>query len=685
MDTKITPRNRFQLSSILKGFWFFSFCLLFLQLPLIAEPQNSVCPSQTILEVSNLDEKLDLSPHLKYFSTNNSLLGIQPIIDSRKNLVFKDTNGVVPNFGNTELDYWFCFHLSNNSAFVTNIIAFIKYPLLDEIDFYDLYSDHSWGKKSQGRLYPFSAREVKYRGFGHLVSLSPGETRTIFVRVATDSSMSVPIYIAKEKDFYEFAMEDNILQGIYFGIVGVMTLYNLFVFFLVKDKAYIYYVIYLIFSSTLFQLSLNGHLPFFFLQNHPYFVWNVHNVLYFIFLFTIFPMCITMMNLKENSLTAYRLFIYLMFFPVICLLLLPVLSYRSMNETGDIFSMFLAFLTLIVAYHVAFKKRYRPARFFFLAFLVVIIGGITSLLKYMGFLPVNVFTENSFQISMAIEVNLMAFGLGDRISMVRKEKERIQIKAEINKQKLIAFQKELILAQKLQESTLPQHIPEPEGIRIKAGYIPASLVGGDFYDIANLGNSEISCLIADVTGHGVPAAIEAAMLKIAYTSSTQFANSPGKILERINQSLVGNYKNQFLTASAIYLDLNQKLLKVANAGHPALYWFKRKEKTIQPIRPKGKLIGFSKELIYPEEVYELSIGDKILLFTDGLWETWERDEKGNKSFADGSGEKELLKWLQERWDEPVSSLYRMMEDHIRTRIKTTSPEDDITFILFEIV
>ncbi|WP_411824555.1 7TM diverse intracellular signaling domain-containing protein [Leptospira sp. 'Mane'] len=684
MDTKSTLRNRSQRSSVLKGICFFSFTFLF-TLPIVAESKNQVCPSQTVLEAGNLNGKLDLSPHLKYFSTNNSSLSIQSIIDSRENLIFQDTMGVIPNFGNTNLDYWFCFHLSNNSAFVANIITFIKYPLLDEIDFYDIYSDNSWGKKSQGRLYPFSAREVKYRGFGHLVSLSPGETRTIFIRVETESSMSVPVYIAKEKDFYEFAMEDNILQGIYFGIVGVMTLYNLFVFFLVKDKAYIYYVVYLVFSSTLFQLSLNGHLPFFFLQNHPHVVWSLHNILYFIFLITAFPMCISMMNLKENSPTTYKIFLYLMGFPILGLLLLPVLPYRFMNQVGDIFSMFMAFVTLLVAYYIAFRKKFRPARFFFLAFLVVIIGGLASLLKYMGFLPVNVFTENSFQISMAIEVNLMAFGLGDRISMVRKEKEKIQIKAEIDKQKLIAFQKELVLAQKLQESTLPQQIPELSGIKIKAGYIPASLVGGDFYDIAALGNSEISCLIADVTGHGVPAAIEAAMLKIAYTSSTQFASTPGKILERINQSLVGNYKNQFLTASAIYLDLNKKLLKVANAGHPALYWLKHKDQSIQSIRPKGKLIGFSKELMYPEEVYELSSGDKILLFTDGLWETWERDEKENKSFADGSGEKELLKWLQERWDEPLANLYQMMENYIRARIRTTSPEDDITFILFEIL
>ncbi|TGN19804.1 7TM diverse intracellular signaling domain-containing protein [Leptospira idonii] len=673
-------RYRFKTSASLLFFALFLFPNF-----LFSKEANEFCPGAGTIEVSELVGKFELSRDLRYFSTNNETLSIESILHTGPSLKLIDPQGKIPNFGNSPLDYWFCFHLRNSSEFVTNTIVFVKYPLLDELNFYDVYSDGSYAKRIQGRLFPFSSREIKYRGFGHLLSLSPGETRTLFLRVETQSSMSVPLYVAKEKDFYEFAMEDFILQGIYFGIVGVMTLYNLFVFFLVKDKAYIFYVIYLIFSAILFQLSLNGHIPIFFLPNSPEIVWNAHNLLYFIFLFTTFPMSITFMNLKESSRTGYKALKTMMFIPLVCILLLPLLPYRLMNQVGDYFSMILALGASVVSYYVAFIKRFRPARFFFYAFLVVIIGGIASLLKYMGVLPVNSFTENAFQISMAIEVILMAFGLGDRISIVRKEKEKIQLKAEIDKQKIMAFQKELILAQKLQESTLPQVIPESEGLRTKAGYIPASLVGGDFYDITKAGMVHISCLIADVTGHGVPAAIEAAMLKIAYTQSIHYASSPGRMLERINQSLVGNYKNQFLTAAAVFIDLNQKTLKVANAGHPALYWLKRKEREIQAIRPKGKLIGFSKELVYPEEEYPLAIGDKILLFTDGLWEAWERNEAGDKAYTDGSGEKELLKWLDRRWGDSIDELFASMEDYIRKRNKTTSPEDDITFILFEMV
>jgi serine phosphatase RsbU (regulator of sigma subunit) len=386
-------------------------------------------------------------------------------------------------------------------------------------------------------------------------------------------------------------------------------------------------------------------------------------------------MSITFMNLKDNAPILYRVFMGLSIIPMICLLLLPFLPYRPLNQFGDLLSFCLAFYALFVSYYVSFVKKFPPARFYFFGYFMLIIGGLTTVLKYMGFFPVNVFTENAFQAATAIEVLLMAFGLGDRISVVQKEKERIQLKAEINKQKLIAYGKELKLAQKLQESTLPQILPKFPGLSIKTGYFPASLVGGDFYDLTVYGKQQICGLIADVTGHGVPAAIEAAMLKIAYMQTLAFANKPGKVLESINVSLAGNYKNQFLTASAIFIDLEQKVLRVANAGHPALYKFNENSKSIEVIRPKGKLIGYSKEGMYPEEVHSLIKGDKLLLFTDGIWDLWENGD---------SGEEVLLDWLFQRKGESVESLYGGIDEHIRLRNKEGPADDDITFILFEI-
>lgn len=655
--------------------WILTFILLCLfHTNVFADTKN--CPNTTPVALSSLQGKtFDLSHHLTYFSKNPSLQTLSEVLIHFQTYPTEKSEGIVPNFGNTDKQYWFCFIIHNDENHYKRIITFIKYPLLDEVKFFALRESGEISENIQGRLYPFRNRERDYRGFSYGTDLLPSETVTYFVGVKTDSSISVPLMIAEEKDFDSFVSLDTLLQGFYFGIVGVMTLYNLFVYFMVRDKAYIFYVLYLFLSAILFQFSMQGLFPALFFPSSPELVYHTHNPLYFLFLISCFPLSITFMNLKENSPFVYKWFIALSIIPTICLFLLPFLPYRLMNRAGDIFSFLLAFFALVVSFYIAYIKKFPPARFYFFGFFFVIVGGLATVLRYMGFFPVNVFTENAFQIGTAIEVLLMAFGLGDRISVVRKEKDKIQLKAEINKQKLIAYGKELKLAQKLQESTLPQVLPKFPGLIIKTGYFPASLVGGDFYDLTVYGKHQICGLIADVTGHGVPAAIEAAMLKIAYMQTLAFANKPGKVLESINVSLAGNYKNQFLTASAIFIDLEQKLLKVANAGHPALYKFNEESAFIEVIRPKGKLIGYAKEVQYPEETYKLATGDKILLFTDGIWDLWENGD---------SGEEELIQWLLKRKAESVESLYGGIDEHIRLRNKEGPADDDITLILFEI-
>lgn len=639
-------------------------------------PNSEPCPNTPILPLSSTyGSTYDLSHHLAYFTANPAIHSVAGLSHRFQTNALQKSEGVIPNFGNTEKQYWFCFVIYNDENQYKRIITYIKYPLLDDVKFFALRESGEIKENQQGRRFPFENRDRDYRGFSFASDLLPSETVTYYVGVKTDSSVSVPLMVAEEKNFDAFASLDTLLQGIYFGIVGVMTIYNLFVYFMVRDKAYIFYVLYLFISAILFQFSLQGLLPVLFFPNSPELVYNAHNFLYFLFLITCFPMSITFMNLKENAPRIYKWFLGLTIIPIISICLLPFLPYRLMNQAGDIFSFLLAFFALFVSYYIAFVIKFPPARFYFSGYLMVIVGGLATVLKYMGFFPVNAFTENAFQIGMAIEVLLMAFGLGDRISVVRKEKDKIQMKAEINKQKLIAYGKELKLAQKLQESTLPQILPKFPGLIIKTGYFPASLVGGDFYDLTVYGKHQICGLIADVTGHGVPAAIEAAMLKIAYMQTLAFANKPGKVLESINVSLAGNYKNQFLTASAIFIDLELKQLKVANAGHPALYKFNEHSKSIEVIRPKGKLIGYSKEVLYHEEVHKLSPGDKILLFTDGIWDLWENGD---------SGEEELLNWLLTRKAESVESLYGGIDEHIRLRNKEGPADDDITLILFEI-
>jgi hypothetical protein len=139
-----------------------------------------------------------------------------------------------------------------------------------------------------------------------------------------------------------------------------------------------------------------------------------------------------------------------------------------------------------------------------------------------------------------------------------------------NEHRLLAIDGEMAIARQIQSSILPRTVPSVPGLEIAARYSPMSAVAGDFYDFFVLENSCVGILVADVTGHGVPAAIIASMLKIAFAAQKVHAEHPEKVLAGLNETLCGKFDEHFVTAAYLYVDLGGKLVRYAGAGHPPL-------------------------------------------------------------------------------------------------------------------
>jgi len=108
-----------------------------------------------------------------------------------------------------------------------------------------------------------------------------------------------------------------------------------------------------------------------------------------------------------------------------------------------------------------------------------------------------------------------------------------------NEERLLAINKELEIARRIQSSTLPQSVPTLRGLEITARYVPMSAVAGDFYDFLSVDEKRVGILVADVTGHGVPAALIASMLKVAFAGQATHAHDPVRVLTGLNRSLCG--------------------------------------------------------------------------------------------------------------------------------------------------
>ncbi len=96
-------------------------------------------------------------------------------------------------------------------------------------------------------------------------------------------------------------------------------------------------------------------------------------------------------------------------------------------------------------------------------------------------------------------------------------------------------------ARRVQLSILPQEIPKIEGLEITARYFPMAALGGDFYDFIVVDEKRIGILVADVSGHGTPAALIASMLKISLAAQIAHASQPAQVLSGLNQTLLGKF------------------------------------------------------------------------------------------------------------------------------------------------
>ena len=186
---------------------------------------------------------------------------------------------------------------------------------------------------------------------------------------------------------------------------------------------------------------------------------------------------------------------------------------------------------------------------------------------------------------------------------------------------LLEINNELDMAREIQLSILPHEIPRISGLEIAARYIPMSSVAGDFYDFIIVDEKHLGILIADVSGHGLPAALIASMLKGALAAQSQHAFDPGRVLSGLNRSLCGRFKHHFVTAAYVFVDMEKKSMSYAGAGHPPLLLWRTATGSATEVLQNGLLLGFFPEAAYSGVELPVKPGDKLVLYTDGILET----------------------------------------------------------------
>ncbi|MBM9592450.1 SpoIIE family protein phosphatase [Leptospira sp. 201903075] len=237
------------------------------------------------------------------------------------------------------------------------------------------------------------------------------------------------------------------------------------------------------------------------------------------------------------------------------------------------------------------------------------------------------------------------------------------------------LEQDLFFASQLQSYLLPKEHPNTLGIRIHTTYLPMKQVGGDLYDWVELDNNRLLLLIADVAGHGVPAAFISSMVKVQFRESTKSINSPKDVLEHMNRALTSLVSRYFITACCALLDTKEKTITFSTAGHPNPLIYNRIKAKFELMQVKGPIIGWKESFTYSEWTHKMEAGDRYFFFTDGVTEA--RAE--NKLF----GESKILDLLERGKDKDIKSLSQEIIVQI-SKFSEEELKDDVTFFFIDV-
>ncbi|SMP26030.1 PAS domain S-box-containing protein [Algoriphagus winogradskyi] len=240
---------------------------------------------------------------------------------------------------------------------------------------------------------------------------------------------------------------------------------------------------------------------------------------------------------------------------------------------------------------------------------------------------------------------------------------------------------ELEEARRVQNFILPSTFPTTAKLSFASVFEPMDQIGGDFYDIIEIEKGVFGVLIADVTGHGIQAALLTFMTSFAFKNIALQTSSTAKVVTETNEKLYNKMpRGSFITMFYVVYDSNTRRLSYTQAGHPEGYVVRANTKEVISLTSLSPLVGaFSGETVtYSESTIKLEIGDKVVLYTDAILEVWNSDDVMMKR-------EEFTSFLKNNSKLPIKELLDSIKSFCLKFSGKSSFNDDFTMVGFEVL
>ena len=240
------------------------------------------------------------------------------------------------------------------------------------------------------------------------------------------------------------------------------------------------------------------------------------------------------------------------------------------------------------------------------------------------------------------------------------------------------LKQELIMAQYVQNSIIPKELPNNEYMSLNGLYLPMEELGGDYYDVFKFSETRFGLVIADVSGHGLSAAMIASMVKVVFDNFANDQSSTNHVINLVNNELCHSIGSlgKYITLFYGIIDLDKGELQYTNAGHYPIFLVKN-NKTVKALKSKSLIVASFSKAKYKSDIVSVNRGDRLVLYTDGIPET--RNKK-NEIFGIEKLKNLILNNEKNQAQELINNILIEITNYRESEIL----EDDLTILIADI-
>jgi methyl-accepting chemotaxis protein len=381
----------------------------------------------TFVDINNSTGNYVLGTSIKYLEDKKGLLTINDIMSVDVENKFVQNNTQIPNFGFSKSTYWLMGGLKyTGKNLKKTVLLEIAYPHLDFIEFYFYDENGRIKKKTTGDQFSFSQRDVLNHTFVFKFDINH-QPKKFYIKIITESSVQVPLILWLQSSFTEHLIGEKFFYGIYFGTFIIMIGYNLFLFITIRDINIVYYLL-VISNYLLFQASLSGYGFQFVWNEYPW--WANKSLPFFITVTTTFGYLFSkqFLNTRQYLPIIDKVITFFIFVGVILLFITFHLGYATIIKLSTSYALLWSIILLTTGIMSVYRKN-STARFYLIAWIVLLSGVFIYTLKTFGMLPVNFITDHGIHFGSVNLLMLLSIAMVDKINIERKQTEIKQQKA----------------------------------------------------------------------------------------------------------------------------------------------------------------------------------------------------------------------------------------------------------------